>query len=71
MMFVSFNSNTTGVDHCLSFCLSFGHFVDCRSSVYSFRFPLWYLQTVEQFDDGHILSVEYKHSTIVFDSEKQ
>jgi hypothetical protein len=35
------------VDRCLSFCtLSFGHCVDCSSSIYGFWLPLWYLQTL-------------------------
>jgi hypothetical protein len=35
------------VDRCLSFCtFSFGHCVVCSSSIYGFRLPLWYLQTL-------------------------
>jgi hypothetical protein len=35
------------VDRCLSFCtFSFCHCVVCSSSIYGFRFPLWYLQTL-------------------------
>jgi len=35
------------VDRCLSFCtFSFGHCVVCSSSMYGFRLPLWYLQTL-------------------------
>jgi hypothetical protein len=34
------------VDRCLSFCTFFGNCVVCPSSIYGFRFPLWYLQTV-------------------------
>ena len=35
------------VDRCLSFCpFSFGHCVVCSSSLYGFRLPLWYLQTL-------------------------
>jgi hypothetical protein len=35
------------VDRCLSFCtFSFGHCVVCSSSIYAFRLPLWYLQTL-------------------------
>ena len=35
------------VDRCLSFCIfTFGHCVVCSSSIYGFRLPLWYFQTV-------------------------
>ena len=35
------------VDRCLSFCtFSFGHCVDCSSSIYGFALYLWYLQTL-------------------------
>ena len=35
------------VDCCLSFCtFSFGHCFVCSSSIYGFRLPLWYLQTL-------------------------
>ena len=35
------------VDRCLSFStFSFGHCVVCSSSIYEFRLPLWYLQTL-------------------------
>jgi hypothetical protein len=35
------------VDRCLSFCtFSFGHCVVCSFSIYGFRLPLWYLQTL-------------------------
>ena len=35
------------VDRCLSFCtFSFGHCVVCSSSIYGYRLPLWYLQTL-------------------------
>jgi hypothetical protein len=35
------------VDRCLSFCtFSFGHCVVCSTSIYGFRLPLWYLQTL-------------------------
>jgi len=35
------------VDRCLSLCpFSFGHCVICLSSIYRFRLPLWYLQTL-------------------------
>ena len=35
------------VDRCLSFCtFSFCYCVVCSSSIYGFRFPLWYLQTL-------------------------
>ena len=35
------------VDHCWSFCpFSFGHCVVCPSSIYGFRLPCWYLQTL-------------------------
>jgi len=35
------------VDRCLSFCtFSIGHCVVCSSSIYGFRLPLWYLQTL-------------------------
>ena len=35
------------VDRCLTFCtFSFGHCVVCSSSIYRFRLPLWYLQTL-------------------------
>ena len=35
------------VDRCVSFCtFSFGHCVDCFSSIYGFWLPLWYLQTL-------------------------
>ena len=35
------------VDRCLSFCtFSFGHCVDCSSSIYGFWLTLWYLQTL-------------------------
>jgi len=34
-------------DRCLSFCnFSFGQCVVCSSSMYGFRLPLWYLQTL-------------------------
>ena len=39
------------VDRCLSFCpFSFGHFVVCPSSIYGFRLPFWYLQTLSIFN---------------------
>jgi hypothetical protein len=35
------------VDRCLYFCtFSFGHCVDCSSSIYGFWLPLWYLQAL-------------------------
>ena len=35
------------VDRCLSFCTFYcGHCVVCSSSIYEFRLPLWYLQTL-------------------------
>ena len=35
------------VDRCLSFCaFSFGHCVVCLSSIYRFRIPIGYLQTL-------------------------
>jgi hypothetical protein len=38
------------VDRCLSFCtFSFGHCVVCSSSIYEFRLPLWYLQTLHRY----------------------
>ena len=38
------------VDQCLSFCtFSFGHCVDCSSSIYGFWLPLWYLHTLLVF----------------------
>ena len=38
------------VDRCLSFCpFSFGHCVVC-SSIYGFLLPLWYLQTLLQWN---------------------
>ena len=37
------------VDRCLSFCtFSLGHCVVCSFSIYGFRLPLWYLQTLLQ-----------------------
>jgi hypothetical protein len=45
------------VDRCLSFCtFSFGHCVVCSSSIYGFRLPLWYPQT---------LLVVTKHSPLI------
>ena len=35
------------VDRCLSFCtFSFGNCVVCSSSIYGFRLPHWYFQTI-------------------------
>jgi len=35
------------VDRCFSFCaFSFGHCLDCSSSIYGFWLPLWYLQSL-------------------------
>jgi hypothetical protein len=35
------------VDRCWSLCtFSFGHCVVCSSSIYGFRLPSWYLQTL-------------------------
>jgi hypothetical protein len=52
------------VDRCLSLCtFSFGHCVDCSSSIYGFWLPLWYLQTLlNRFISSGILS-ENHHVT--------
>ena len=43
------------VDSCLSFCpFSFGHCVVCPSSIYGFWLPLWYLQTLHDYNNIHI-----------------
>ena len=49
------------VDRSLSFCtFCFGHCVVCSSSIYGFRLPLWYLQTLLEKElltlPGHLSS---------------
>ena len=60
------------VDHCLSlYTFSFGHYVVCPSSIYGFRLPLWYLQTLLRSLDQRPCqllfpsSVNYSHFTLL------
>ena len=49
------------VYNCLSFCtFPFGHCVFCSSSIYGFRLPLWYLQTLRdpQWTIMHVSTIE-------------